>query len=76
MLKSRWLFGTSFNLLVLLGGSLGPPIFIRLRLNTLQLAAGMTGLRLWLRPDSEGKANRVIARKSDGGFFFDTPQLA
>ena len=28
MLKSRGLFGTSFNLLVLLGGSLGPPIFI------------------------------------------------
>jgi hypothetical protein len=36
--------------------------FIRLRLNTLQLAAGMIGLRLRLRPDMEGKANRAEAR--------------
>jgi len=36
--------------------------FIRLRLNTLQLAAGMIGLRLRLRPDIEGKANRAEAR--------------
>ena len=44
---------------------------IRLRRNTLQLAAGM-----------KGKANRAEARQSEGGFLataefrFDTPQLA
>jgi len=32
-------------------------VFIRLRLNTLQLAAGM-----------KGKVNRAVARKSEGGF--------
>jgi hypothetical protein len=33
--------------------------FIRLRPNTLQLAAGM-----------KGKVNRVVARQSEGGFGF------
>jgi len=46
------------------------PFFIRLCLNTLQLAAGM-----------KGKVNRAIARREKAGlataqFRFDTPQLA
>ena len=32
-----------------------PSSLIRLRLNTLLHAAGMISLRLWLRPDKEGK---------------------
>ena len=56
--------------------------FIRLRLNTPQFAAGMRGkANRAVAPLSEGGSGygatwRAIARKSDGGFRFDTPQLA
>jgi hypothetical protein len=36
-----------------------PAVFIRLRPNTLQLAAGM-----------KGNVNRAVARQSEGGFGF------
>ena len=45
-------------------------LFIRLRLSTLQLVAGMICLRLQLRPDTEGRANRAIALLSEGGLGF------
>ena len=55
--------------------------FIRLRQNTLQLAAGMNGGANAPKLEQRrrvgfGATWRAIAPESDGGFRFDTPQLA